>query len=101
MSEIKTVGIKTLKNSLSAYLREVRRGTRILVSDRDRVVAEIHEPLANYQTESPDPVIGEWIREGILQPPGSPKTPLPKSPVRLMEGVAQQLLDEDRAEGHA
>ena len=32
---MKTVGIKDLKNNLSAYLRDVKRGTRILVSDRN------------------------------------------------------------------
>ena len=48
MGSLKTVGIKELKNNLSAYLREVRRGTRVLVSDRNSVVAELHEPRAGY-----------------------------------------------------
>jgi len=101
MSEVKTVGIKSLKNSLSAYIREVRRGTRILVADRDRVVAEIHEPLASYETGSPDPVVAGWVRDGILIPPSAPKAPLPVSRVRLKEGLARRILDEDRGEGAA
>lgn len=36
------VGVKSLKNNLSAYLRRVRRGDLILVTDRDNVIAEIH-----------------------------------------------------------
>ena len=35
------VGTKDLKNQLSHYLREVRRGHRVYVMDRGRVVAEI------------------------------------------------------------
>lgn len=35
------VGTKDLKNQLSRYLREVRRGHRVYVMDRGRVVAEI------------------------------------------------------------
>lgn len=35
------VGTKELKNQLSRYLREVRRGHRVYVTDRGRVVAEI------------------------------------------------------------
>lgn len=101
MPEIKTVGIKSLKNSLSAYLREVRRGTRILVSDRDRVVAEIHEPLASYGTGPSDPVVAEWVRDGILTLPVAARKPLPESPVRLKEGTASRLLDEARREGGA
>ena len=35
------VNISELKNRLSHYLREVRRGASILISDRDRVIARI------------------------------------------------------------
>ncbi len=44
MKRLKTVGIKELKNNLSAYLREVRNGATVLVSDRNTIVAELHEP---------------------------------------------------------
>lgn len=99
MADIKTVGIRDLKNNLSAWLREVRRGVRVLVSDRDAVVAELHEPTATYATgEFSDPVLAGWIREGVLAPPSRPKMPLPESPVRLPEGSAGNLLDQDRGE---
>ncbi len=99
MSEIKTVGIKELKNNLSAYLREVRRGTRVLVSDRNRVVAELHEPNAGYSIDDPfDPQLAEWIESGVVSSPTMKKTKLPTSPVRLDEGLAERLLDDDRQE---
>jgi len=99
MADIKTVGIRDLKNNLSAWLREVRRGVRVLVSDRDTVVAELHEPTATYATgEFSDPVLAEWIRGGALVPPSRPKEPLPESPVRLPEGSATGLLDQERGE---
>ena len=53
MCDLKTVGIKDLKNNLSAYLRDVRRGARVLVTDRDRVVAELHEPRSGYAVDDP------------------------------------------------
>jgi hypothetical protein len=97
MAGRKTVGIKELKNNLSAYLREVRRGTRVLVSDRGEVVAELHEPGAVYTTEEePNPVLAAWVRAGIVTLPKSAKTPTAKSPVRLPNGTAARLLDEDR-----
>jgi antitoxin (DNA-binding transcriptional repressor) of toxin-antitoxin stability system len=99
MAELKTVGIKELKNNLSAYLREVRRGVRVLVSDRNRVVAELHEPRSGYAVDDPmDPRIVEWIDAGILSPPTAAKTALPRSPVKLDEGEAARLLNEDRGE---
>jgi antitoxin (DNA-binding transcriptional repressor) of toxin-antitoxin stability system len=70
MARLKTVGVKELKNNLSAYLREVRRGTRILVSDRNTVVAELHEPRPGLDT----------------------------SPLKSERGTGQRLLDQDRSE---
>lgn len=99
MAGPKRVGIRELKNNLSAYLREVRRGERFLVSDRDKVVAELHEPEATYGRALPaDPILQEWVRRGVVVPPSRDKGPLPQSPVRLEEGTAKRLLDEDRGE---
>lgn len=97
MEEIKTVGIKNLKDNLSSYLREVRRGSRILITDRDQVVAELREPLE----AGPAPLATlreQWIREGKLRPALRPKTPMPRSPIRSPAGTAERLVDEDRGE---
>jgi antitoxin (DNA-binding transcriptional repressor) of toxin-antitoxin stability system len=44
---VKTVGIRELKNRLSEYVREVRLGERVLVSDRGVIVAELREAAAD------------------------------------------------------
>jgi antitoxin (DNA-binding transcriptional repressor) of toxin-antitoxin stability system len=99
VSDIKTVGVKDLKNNLSAYLRDVRRGARILVSDRNAVIAELHEPTATYAaSETTDPIVAGWIREGVVTPPSRQKAPLPRSAIRVDEGTATRLVDEDRDE---
>jgi len=41
---VKTVGIRDLKNHLSEYLRQVRLGDSVLVTDRGEVVAEFSPP---------------------------------------------------------
>ena len=41
---MKTVGVRELKNRLSEYLRHVRSGESLLVTDRGEVVAEIARP---------------------------------------------------------
>lgn len=97
MANIKTVGIKDLKNNLSAHLQDVRRGAKILVSDRNAVVAELHEPTTAYSVpEALDPVLAEWIRDGIVIPASGKKTPLPVSPIKLADGTARRLLDQSR-----
>ena len=41
---MKTVGLRELKNRLAAYVREVRAGEGVLVTDRGEVVAELVPP---------------------------------------------------------
>jgi antitoxin (DNA-binding transcriptional repressor) of toxin-antitoxin stability system len=41
---MKAVAVKELKNRLSSYLREVKNGEVVLVTDRGRVVAELRQP---------------------------------------------------------
>ena len=43
---VKTVGIRELKTHLSRYLREIQRGTTIVVSEHHRPVAQLGPPLA-------------------------------------------------------
>ena len=97
MANIKTVGIKTLKDNLSAYLREVRAGSQILVTDRSEVVAEITRPARNRKiTGRTNSVLDEWIEQGWLIPPKSAKQKCIQSPLRLDSKTVQRLLDEDR-----
>jgi antitoxin (DNA-binding transcriptional repressor) of toxin-antitoxin stability system len=41
---MKTVGVRELKNRLSEYIRQVRSGEAVLVTDRGEVVAELTRP---------------------------------------------------------
>ena len=43
---MRAVGLKILKNRLSEYVRLAAGGETILVTDRDRVVAELRPPQA-------------------------------------------------------
>ena len=44
MEAMHTVGVRELKSRLSEYLRRVRLGKRVLVTDRGEVVAELLPP---------------------------------------------------------
>ena len=94
---MKSVGIKILNSRLSEYVRLAASGETILVTDRDRVVAELG-PLR--ETRSPilaDALLADAVRSGVLTPPaleasGPPPTPVPIAP--LDEILAD--LDESR-----
>ncbi len=97
MAPIKTVGVKELKNKLSAYLRDVRRGTRVLVADRDTVIAALQEP-GDLFAGALDPTLAGWVEAGLVTLPSVRKEPLPESPVQLPDGASGRLLDDVRGE---
>lgn len=44
IAAMETVGIRELKNHLSAYVRKVEAGDVVIVTDRGRIVAELRPP---------------------------------------------------------
>ena len=87
-----------LNNRLSEYVRLASSGETILVTDRDRVVAEIGPPR---ETRSPilaDALLAEAVRKGWLTPPVLPvgESP-PAAPVAPLRDLLAEL-DGDRSE---
>jgi len=66
---MRAVGLKELKNRLSEYVRIAARGERVLVTNRDRVVAELVPPESGRALEVADAVLADLFRQGILSPP--------------------------------
>ena len=95
LMKTKAVEIEQLRDNLSAYLREVRAGTRILVLDRDGVVAEIHGPREAYATPRSSRA-EELIEQAKLIPPRREFVECPVSPIKLLAGSATAYLDADR-----
>lgn len=95
---MRAVGLKELKNRLSEYVRIAAGGERVLVTDRDRVVAELIAPQAGTPETGSDAALAEAVRAGWLRPPVLPTGAVPPSaPVaRLSELLAE--LDADRGE---
>lgn len=96
-----TVGIRELKNKLSAYIRRARAGEVVLVTDRGEVVAELRAPtVPDGPTPYPDlnRQIGDGlIREAIADPP-SDLYSVGADPLPISEPDLLRLLDEDRGE---
>jgi len=100
----KAVGVKQLKAKLSEYLRLVRAGETILVTDRDEVVAEMRPATRHaHPGEDLDQLLDALAAAGEIT-----RASLPKArwtwKVRglgLPPGTARTLLDEIRSEGAA
>ena len=75
---MRSVGIKVLKNKLSEYVRAAEAGETVLVTDRDRVVAELVPPRARAET-SAEAILARGQREGWYTPSEIPYTePMPE-----------------------
>ena len=96
MQTLKTVGIRKLKNGLSAYIREAKAGSVILVTDRGEIVAELRSPEKEYHQINRERLKQEWIDVNKLLLPHDEKTPLRKSPVSLPSGTTARILDEEK-----
>jgi antitoxin (DNA-binding transcriptional repressor) of toxin-antitoxin stability system len=93
---MKTVGLKILKNKLSEYVRIAARGETVLVTDRDRVVAELNPPSPGYKDVLSDSFLTRGIREGWITPAKNPRSgPPPRKPVMTFDELMEEL-DKDR-----
>ena len=70
---MKTVGLKTLKNKLSEYIRAAADGETIVVTDRGRVIAEINPPREKAESWRERGIREGWIRPAVRGPDWPPK----------------------------
>jgi len=93
-------GIRDLKNNLSRYLRRLKPGQIIAVTDRGRVVPELRPPSRSLPAT---PLIGGYARlvaEGVIRPARERGDPLVGlSRVRAAHrGPVAALIREDRGD---
>ena len=95
---MRAVGLKVLKNKLSEYIRLVASGETVLVTDRDRVVAELIPPSAGRSPLLADALLAEAVRQGWITPPALPPGPPPaRKPVMPLADLLREL-EKDRAD---
>lgn len=99
------VGIRAFKAELSRYLRQVRSGRPVLVTDRGQVIAHVSAPAPAAKGPGAKGQRGTATRlaalidRGILRPAACADRPWAKGRlVRLAAGTAGRLLDADRGD---
>ena len=85
---MRSVGLKQLKNRLSEYIRLVGTGETVLITDRDRVIAEIVPPRADRSQFLGDAMLAGAVRNGWITPPALPgNDPPPRLPVAPLRDI--------------
>jgi antitoxin (DNA-binding transcriptional repressor) of toxin-antitoxin stability system len=97
---MRQVGIRELKDRLSEYIRHVREGEVVRVTDRGEVVAELRAPSVGGELEEKYPGLVEMARQGLVRLPRKPNRPgaYPRLTSVTPPGTAARLLAEDRGE---
>lgn len=95
---MRSVGLRTLKNKLSEYVRLAASGETILISDRDRVVAELVPPRDTRADSLHDAILAEAVRNGLMTPPLDPYAPLPEPTAFAPLSEILKGLDADRSD---
>ena len=88
---MKTAGIKDLKNRLSFYLREVKKGEKILITDRNQVIATIF-PVERGEEDSK---LLSLVKEGFASWRGGKPTGSHR-PVKIEGRTVSEIVLEDR-----
>jgi len=92
---MRIVGIKDLKNQLSEYVKAAAAGETVLVTDRNRVVAELVPPASGRSTAPGDALLADAVRQGWITPPplagsGEP----PRRPVAPLDDILADLRED-------
>ena len=93
---MRSVGLKVLKNRLSEYVRLASGGETVLVTDHDRVVAELSAPREGRGARLEDASLAQAVRDGWLTAPSvSRSTPPPQTlPVARLSELLAELADD-------
>ncbi|MEO6597422.1 MAG: prevent-host-death protein [Planctomycetota bacterium] len=93
--DMRAVDLEVLKNKLSEFVRLAAGGEVVLITDRDRVVAEIVPPQLGRSATSTDARLADLICEGVLTPPTLPAS-VPLPPMKPIMRFDQLMADLQR-----
>lgn len=92
-----TIGVRELKNHLSAYLRKAEKGATVVVAVHGRPVARL-TPMSPVAGQTPTG-LDALIAAGLVRPPLDSRPLLSGwKPLTLPRGTAVAWLEEDRGE---
>ena len=85
-----TVGIRDLKNGLSAHIARVRDGAEIIVTDHGRPVARV-SPI-----DAPLDRLGDLVADGLVRAPRAANRPEPRRRIEAAGPVSDLIAEQRR-----
>lgn len=84
------VGIRELKNGLSAYIERVRAGEELIVTDRGRAVARLSA------LDAPDQRLADLVTAGVVRAPSGRSRHVPERRLQSTGSVSELVADQRR-----
>lgn len=92
---MRVVGIEELKDQLGEYVRAAAAGEVVLVTDRNRVVAELVPPASGRAVSPADALLADAVRQGWVTPaPLAGSGTPPRRPVAPLADILAELNDD-------
>jgi antitoxin (DNA-binding transcriptional repressor) of toxin-antitoxin stability system len=89
---MRSVGLEVFKNKLSEYVRLAAGGETVLITDGDRVLAELVPPRPGRSPLLADAMLADAVRAGWLTPGVRIGTgPPPRKPVAAFRDLFKEL----------
>lgn len=93
---MRAVALKDFESRVSEYVQQVKRGETVLVTQDDRVIAELVPPRPGEEPGTGQP-LANAVRRGWVTPAASAAGIPPRKPVVPLDDLLREL-DEDRGE---
>lgn len=97
MQRMRSVGIRQLRDRLGEYVRLAASGETVVVTDRDRPVAQL-TPVIEREHMPADSPLAELVRLGIATPASAPAGTVPPSFGLVEHDRLMRDIEADRAD---
>jgi len=95
---MRAVGLKELEERVDEYVHLAERGETVLVTDQERVLAELIPPRRTAVPPAPPSApLADAVERGWIQPPASEAGTPPRLPVAPLDDLLQEL-QRDRSD---
>ena len=99
MKRRRSAGVREAKARLSEYLRRVKGGETVLITDRGTIIAELRAPaaaMADSRLSADERQLAELVVRGVLRAPARKARLGAFRGLGLKTGTARRTLDELR-----
>lgn len=94
---MRAVALKELEERVGEYVHLAEAGETVLVTDRDRVLAELVPPRRSVVSLAPQSPLADAVQRGWIQPAASSAGTPPRVPVISISNLLQEL-QRDRSD---